>query len=119
MHPKTAYFLHNPRCSKSREALALIQDKNLDVEVIEYLKAPLNYAQLASIANALNVEVKTMLRSKEAEFKAQNLKLDALSDEQILKLIEAHPKLLERPILVMNNQARIGRPPETIMELLD
>lgn len=119
MHPQTAYFLHNPRCSKSREALALVQDKNLDIEVIEYLKSPLSYEQLESIAKALNVDVKAMLRSKEAEFKAQNLELDTLNDEQILRLIEAHPKLLERPILVINNQARIGRPPETIMELLD
>lgn len=119
MSSDAAYFIHNPRCSKSREALALIQDKNLDIEVIEYLKHPFSYEQLVSISKALNTDVKAMLRSKEEKFKAQNLKLDALSDEEILRLIAAHPKLLERPILVVNNQARIGRPPESIMELLD
>lgn len=115
----TAYFLHNPRCSKSREALALVKDKNSDIEVVEYLKSPLGYGQLERVAKALNVETKAMLRTKEAEFKALKKDANSLSNKEILSLIAQKPKLLERPILVIDGQARIGRPPEAILELLD
>jgi len=107
---------HNPRCSKSRQTLALIEEKGADVEIIEYLKHPLKENDITGLMTKLNKSAIEIMRTKEVEFKEQNLKG---ADEQTLILaIVNTPKLLERPIVVKDEQAIIGRPPENVLTLL-
>ncbi|WP_100642305.1 arsenate reductase (glutaredoxin) [Alteromonas facilis] len=110
-------YLHNPRCSKSRQGLALLQEHGASPEVIEYLKEPLNTAQIEDIAKKLGIDdYRLMMRVKEAEYKENNL---ANADQsQLLAAMESIPKLIERPILITASHARIGRPPEALLELL-
>jgi arsenate reductase len=107
---------HNPRCSKSRKTLQLIEQKNAEVTIVEYLKNPLNTEQIKRIIKLLNVSVLDIMRTKEAEFKEQNLK-DA-DDETLIQALVNTPKLLERPIVIRGEQACIGRPPENVLALL-
>jgi len=107
---------HNPRCSKSRQTLQLIEQANADVTIVEYLKNPLNAEQIKTIIKLLNVSVIDIMRIKEDEFKEQNLK-DA-DDKTLIQAIANTPKLLERPIVVKDEQACIGRPPENVLALL-
>ena len=107
---------HNPRCSKSRQTLQLINDANVEVKVVEYLKNPLNAEEIKQLANLLKVNIIEIMRTKEAEFKEQNLK--NADDETLLQAIVNTPKLLERPIVVNGEQACIGRPPENVLALL-
>lgn len=106
---------HNPRCSKSRQTLALLEQNTQDIEVVEYLKQPLTRVQIEQLLQLLAIEPIAMMRTKEDEFKAQNLK-DADNDTLIQAMCDA-PKLIERPIVVKDNQqACIGRPPENILQ---
>ena len=107
---------HNPRCSKSRETLALIEQANAEVTVVEYLKNPLTEMQIKTLMKQLSVPAIKMMRTKEAEFKEQNLK-DA-DETQLIAAMVATPKLIERPIIVSANKAVIGRPPENVLALL-
>jgi arsenate reductase (glutaredoxin) len=111
---------HNPRCSKSREALALVERfstaKGLTLHVIDYQKTPLTLAQLTSLQQQLGVTVREMVRDNEEEYAALNLA--QADDATLLQAVEAHPKLLQRPIVVRNARAVIGRPPERINVLL-
>lgn len=107
---------HNPRCSKSRQTLALLEEKGLQPEVVEYLKAPLTIDELKEIQNLLGVPVGDFVRKKEDVFKEKAL--DSASDEQLLKEVSENPVLLERPIVVSNGRAAIGRPPENILSIL-
>lgn len=112
-------LLHNPRCSKSRQALQLLQENNLQVDVVEYLKAPLSPAQLAELQKKLGLQdVRDMMRSKEDIYKELGLNDSAMTNEQLHAAIAEHPILLERPIAILGNQARIGRPPELVLELI-
>ncbi len=106
---------HNPRCSKSRQTLQLIQDNNQDVNIVEYLKTPLNKSQIVELANLLNVSPIDMMRTKEAEFKEQNLK--GANDDALIEAMVNTPKLIERPIVTDENKAVIGRPPENVLTL--
>lgn len=107
---------HNPRCSKSREALALVERfasaKKLDIEVVEYLKTPLTSEQLTGLQEMLGSGFRDMVRSNEEEYTALNL--EQADDVGLLQAIAAHPKLLQRPIVVYDGRAMIGRPPETL-----
>lgn len=109
---------HNPRCSKSREALALLQQHSEQVNIIEYLKAPPSTAELATLLKKLNISARQLLRSKEDEY--QQLALDnmALSEQQLVKVMSQHPKLIERPIVVRGERAVIGRPLSNVESLL-
>lgn len=109
---------HNPRCSKSREALALLKSKGFKPKVIEYLKNPPTFAELKDIRQMLNVPVRDMLRKKESEYKDFGLDNPKLSDDQILQIAAKHPILLERPIVLVNNQAVIARPVDLIEMML-
>lgn len=111
-------LIHNPRCSKSRATLALLQTHDIDIEIIEYLDTPLNETALAELIKQLNLPAQALIRSKDDTFKSLNLDLAQLADRDIVKLLAAHPKLLERPIFINNNQARIGRPPEHVLEII-
>lgn len=116
--PKAKLF-HNPRCSKSRQALAFMQEQSdIELEVIEYLKEPLERTQVLSIYSALGIDnAHQMIRAKEPEYKTANLSKEA-SNDAILDAIVAFPKLLERPILLINSKAAIGRPLENFESIL-
>ena len=110
---------HNPRCSKSREALAILQQKDLDIDIIEYLKTPLSLSELHDLLALLGLDnAHAMVRNKEAEFKQAGLNKQA-SDSELLAAIAAYPKLMERPIGVLNKKAVIARPPERVHEVLE
>lgn len=109
---------HNPRCSKSRKSLTLIQEAGLDVDVIEYLKTPPTVAELTAVISLLGVPAESIVRKKEALFQELGLSQQTLSEQQWIETLCEHPKLIERPIVVSGKQAVIGRPPERIEPLL-
>ncbi|MCA0941185.1 arsenate reductase (glutaredoxin) [Salipiger pacificus] len=108
---------HNPRCSKSREALALLQENGARPEVRRYLEDAPTYDELKAAQAALGVPVIEMVRSKDAEFKAAGLSRDS-DDETLLRALAETPKLIERPVAIFGARAVIGRPPERVLELL-
>lgn len=108
---------HNNRCSKSRQALELIQNSGQEVEVVEYLKTPPTTDELRHILKMLNLKPEQLLRKGEAIYKEQ-YKGRELTDEEWLQAMAEHPVLLERPIVVKDDKAVIGRPPENVLELL-
>ncbi|KUM52808.1 arsenate reductase (glutaredoxin) [Rheinheimera sp. EpRS3] len=111
-------ILHNPRCSKSREALALLQQQALQVEVIEYLKTPLTADELAALLGKLGIPARQLLRSKEDEYKQLGLDDMSLSEQQLIDAMAQQPKLIERPVIIKGNKAVIGRPASNILSLL-
>lgn len=113
----TTTLYHNPRCSKSRQAKQLLEEKGVDFEIREYLKEPLNAGELSDLLKRLAIPAHDLLRSKEADYKEQGLSKTS-SDDEIIKAMVAAPKLMERPVVVTPNGARIGRPTEAILEIL-
>lgn len=109
---------HNPRCSKSRGALELLEARGLTPTVVRYLETPLNATQIKALLGKLGISARQLLRSGEEEYKTLNLADASLSDQQLIDAIAAHPKLMERPILEVGDKAVIGRPPENVLELL-
>ena len=109
---------HNPRCSKSRGALELLQARGLAPNVVRYLETPLDVAQLEALLGKLGISARQLLRTGEDEYKTLDLADASLSEEQLIAAIAAHPKLMERPILTTADKAVIGRPPEKILEIL-
>lgn len=112
-----ARIYHNPRCSKSRATLALLAEHGVDVEVIEYLKTPPSAAELRKLLAKLGRPARDIVRGNEDEFKTSGVSMDA-GEDRLLELVARHPKLLQRPIVVVGNKARIGRPPEAVLDLL-
>lgn len=109
---------HNPRCSKSRQTLALLTEYNIDPEVVEYLKTPLSKQELKAVAKMLKLRPIEMMRTKESIFKERGLSKES-TDDELLDAIVEHPILLERPIVVRDNKkAAMGRPPENVLDLL-
>ena len=109
---------HNPRCSKSRGALEILEARGLTPIVVRYLETPLNAAQLGDLLAKLNISARQLLRTGEDEYKTLNLADSSLGEAQLIDAMAAHPKLIERPILVAGNKAVIGRPPEKVLEIL-
>jgi arsenate reductase len=109
---------HNPRCSKSCQTLQLLQDNGVEAEVVEYLKTPPDKATLKRILKMLGLEPRQLMRSKEKEYKEQGLDDASLTSEQLIDAMIATPKLIERPIVIKNGKAAIGRPPEQVLEIL-
>lgn len=115
--PVTIY--HNPRCSKSRQTLALLEEKGIQPEVVLYLQAELNKGDLKTLFSQLELNsVRDMMRTKEADYKELNLGADNVSDDDLFEAMLSHRKLIERPIVVNNGKARHGRPPEQVLEIL-
>lgn len=110
---------HNPRCSKSRAALELLQARNVDVEVIEYLQAPPSPSALRELLAALGTGPRSLLRTGEPEYAALGLDRSGIDDEQLIEAMSTHPRLIERPIFVHGARAVVGRPPERVLELLE
>lgn len=109
---------HNPRCSKSRQTLALLEEKGLTPEVRLYLEEAPTTDELEEILLKLGIEAKELLRTGEKLYKELELNDPALSEQAIITVMAAHPILIERPIVVNDDNARIGRPPEAVLEIL-
>ncbi|WP_457435830.1 arsenate reductase (glutaredoxin) [Pseudomonas sp. TE3786] len=109
---------HNPRCSKSRAALELLEARGLQPTVVRYLETPPSAADITALLSKLKLSARELLRSGEEEYKTLNLSDASLSEAQLIAAMAAHPKLIERPILVVGEHAVIGRPPERVLELL-
>lgn len=109
---------HNPRCSKSRGALELLEERGLAPTVVRYLETPPDAATLQALLAKLGIGARQLLRTGEEEYKSLDLANPALSDAQLIAAMVEHPKLIERPILVAGDKAVIGRPPEKVLEIL-
>jgi arsenate reductase (glutaredoxin) len=109
---------HNPRCSKSRAALALLRERGLEPEIVEYLKTPPDEATLKAVLDQLGIRPRDLLRTGEAEYRELGLDDPAVSDARLLRAMVEHPKLMERPIVLHAGKARVGRPPERVLEIL-
>lgn len=114
----SSVIYHNPRCSKSRQTLELVRQKTNDIDVIEYLKTPPTVAELKAVIDMLGISARELLRTKEAEYKTSGLDDKSLSDKQVIELMVSNPKVIERPIVVANGKAAIGRPPESVLDIL-
>ena len=109
---------HNPRCSKSRKTLELIEQKGFKPEIIKYLEMPPSIDELKQVLTLLNLEPRQLMRKNEAEYKDNNMADDALSRDALIKLMHQFPKVIERPIVLNNNKAVIGRPPESVLSII-
>nr|WP_313407974.1 arsenate reductase (glutaredoxin) [Pseudomonas sp.] len=109
---------HNPRCSKSRGALELLEARGLQPNVVRYLETPPSASELKSLLGKLGITARELLRSGEDEYKTLGLSDTSLSEAQLIEAMVKHPKLIERPILIAGDKAVVGRPPEKVLELL-
>lgn len=109
---------HNPRCSKSRQALELLEARGETPAVVRYLETPPDAATLRRLLQALGLPARALLRSGEAEYAALGLDAPGLDEEALIAAMVAHPRLIERPVAVRDGRAVIGRPPERVLELL-
>ncbi|MCK5356214.1 MAG: arsenate reductase (glutaredoxin) [Methyloprofundus sp.] len=109
---------HNPRCSKSRQTLQLLEENGVQAEVIQYLKTPPTADELETILTQLGIEPRELMRTKEAEYKATGMDNPDLDRDALIAGMINTPKLIERPIVVANGKAAIGRPPESVLEIL-
>lgn len=108
---------HNPRCSKSREALNLLRAQGLEPEVVLYLETPPNAKTLKALLNKLGIGARDLLRKGEDAYKELNLADEKLNDAVLIKAMVENPKLIERPIAVNGDKAVIGRPPENVLQI--
>lgn len=109
---------HNPRCSKSRQTLALLEEQGITPTVRKYLEDIPTAAEIKELTGFLGISPRELLRTKEAEYSELGLDNPALSDDDIIAAMVSCPKLIERPIVIKNGQARIGRPPEAVLDIL-
>ena len=114
--PVTIY--HNARCSNSRGALALLQERGIAPHIVDYLQEPLTAPQLQALIAQLAVPVRDVMRSKEALYQQLDLDSDRWTDAQLIDHIAAHPVLLNRPIVVTSKGAKLCRPPELVLDIL-
>jgi len=106
---------HNPRCTKSRQTLALLQERGVQPDVIEYLKKPLDAATITGLLDKLGFEPQQLVRQKEHRALGLPVTNDA---QELIARMAAHPEIIERPIVVKGSTARLGRPPERVLEIL-
>jgi len=115
----TVSIYHNPKCSKSRQALELLRESGINPEVIEYLKSPPTAEKLKDIITRLEIKPRDLMRKKESVFSEKNLDNASLSDDELIGFMIKHPILIERPIVVANEKVAIGRPPEQVLDILN
>lgn len=108
---------HNPKCSKSRQTLALLEERDLELRIVPYLESPPSKSELADIVKMLGVTAADIVRTGEDEYKESGLTADS-SESDVLDAIIIAPKLMQRPIVICGDQARVGRPPESALEIL-
>lgn len=109
---------HNPRCSKSRQTLALIQQQGIEPEIVNYLETPPSIDELTTVLSLLELAPQALMRKRETEYKDSGLDDLSLNEDQQIKLMVEFPKVIERPIVLANGKAAIGRPPESVLEIL-
>lgn len=114
----TVTIYHNPRCSKSRETLALLKSRGVEPQVVEYLKTPPDAATLDRLLGLLGLEPRQLMRRKEPPYAALGLDDPAKSRAELIAAMVANPVLIERPIVVKDGKAALGRPPEKVLEIL-
>ena len=115
---KEVIIYHNPKCSKSRKALEIIRSKNIEPTIILYLINKLSKTEVKKLLSKLGLSIRDILRTGEDEYKNNNLKNENLTDDKLIDFLIKFPKLLQRPIVVKNNRAVVGRPPEKILAVL-
>lgn len=116
--PGKVVIYHNPRCSKSRQTLDLIRLQGIEPEIVEYLQTPPDPETLAKILTLLGMSVRELIRENETPYKAAGLDNPDLDEAEILQCMTRHPILIQRPIVLANDKAAIGRPPESVLEIL-
>ena len=109
---------HNPRCSKSRQTLQLLKDRGIEPEIIEYLKTPPDRKKLKEILKLLGMGPRDLMRTKESVYREAGLDDEDLSEDQLLDAMIEHPVLMERPVVLANGKASLGRPPEQVLDIL-
>lgn len=109
---------HNPRCSKSRQTLALLEEKGVSPDIVEYLNMPPSAAELSDILARLGMEPRDLMRKGEAAYKENGLGDDSLSRDALIQAMVDNPILIERPIVLTGDKAAIGRPPESVLDIL-
>jgi arsenate reductase (glutaredoxin) len=109
---------HNPRCTKSRQTLQLLKDRGIEPEIIEYLKTPPSAVELNDILEKLGKEPRDLMRKGEAEYKANGLDNPELNRQTLIDSMVIYPILIERPIVLANGKAAVGRPPENVLAIL-
>ena len=114
----TIRIFHNPRCSKSRATLALLQERGIEPEITLYLESPPDTDELRSILQKLGLTARELMRKGEAEYREQGLADESLTEDKLIAAMVASPRLIERPIVLANGQAAIGRPLESVIEIL-
>jgi len=114
----TVTIYHNPRCSKSRQTLDLLRGKGIEPAVVEYLTAPPSAVELREILDLLGLAPRQLMRRGEAPYKEQGLANPDLDDDALIEAMVANPILIERPIVLANGRAALGRPPESVLEIL-
>jgi arsenate reductase len=114
----TVTIYHNPRCSKSRQTMALLEQQNITPTVVKYLDTPPDAATLQSILDMLGLEPRQLMRKGEAEYKELALDNTGLTQEQLIQAMVENPRLIERPIVIKNGKAALGRPPEQVLDIL-
>lgn len=114
----TVTLYHNPRCSKSRQALALLGERGLAPRIIEYLKTPPSEKELRELLGLLGFTPRQLMRRGEAVYKELGLDDPELGDEALIRAMAEHPVLIERPIVITNGKAALGRPPENVLTIL-
>jgi arsenate reductase (glutaredoxin) len=115
---KNATIYHNPRCSKSRQALQLLLDRGVETHIIEYLKSPLGEKAIRELLKKLGKKPRDIIRSNEAVYKALHLDRADITDNDLIQALVANPILIARPIVLVKDKAIIARPPETLLELI-
>ena len=114
----TVTIYHNPRCSKSRETLALLEENGVTPKIVKYLETPPSVAELKRVLKKLGLKARDILRKSEAAYAELGLKDSGHTDDELLALMVKNPILIERPIVVAGDRAAIGRPPEAVLEIL-
>ena len=109
---------HNPRCSKSRATLAILEEAGKSPEIIHYLETPLNPDELKEILKKLGLAPRDIIRKGEAIYKELGLADETINDDQLIKAMSEHPILIERPIVINGKKGKLGRPPEAVLDIL-
>ncbi len=111
-------IFHNPRCSKSRQTLELLNENGVSPEIVKYLETPPSAEELKDILDMLGISPRELMRKGEAEYKEQGLADENLTDEELIMAMVKTPRLIERPIVVKGNKAALGRPPVAVLDIL-